>query len=273
MSLLFRLILSLRQFAAWVAHRCMEAISYLLNYTRPMPPNQLRVVIFAQSRTGSTLLESLLCSTGHFRPNGELLNTSKGEVLFPLTFLYGLLKWKPKNNFIFHVKITQLAKDRKRPVDPAFFLETLYKDGWKIIYLRRRNKVKHTLSWFVAKSRVVGFKSYIWHKFDDKREELNISIDCDKFSRMVEKRISRDAQEEKALAGIEYHKVVYEDDLEQPESQEKTVNRILDYLSLEHRKASTKYRKVNNQSPEELISNYEEFVECLSKQGWENFLD
>ena len=273
MTLLFRLILLLRQFATWVVHRCMEAIAYLLNYIRSTPSNQLRVVIFAQSRTGSTLLESLLCSTGYFRQNGELLNTSKGEIRFPLTFLYGLLKWQPKNNFIFHVKITQLTKDRKHPVDPAFFLKTLYQDGWKIIYLRRRNKVKHTLSWFVAKSRVVGFQSYIWHKFDDKPEELNISVDCEKFNRMVEKRISRDAQEEKVLAGIEYHEVVYEDDLEQPELHQKTVNRILDYLSLEPRKAFTNYRKVNNQSPEKVISNYEEFVECLSKQGWENFLE
>ena len=272
MTLLLRLILLLRSFAAQLMHRSMEAISYLLNYTRTMPSNSVRVVIFAQGRTGSTLLESLLCSTGHFRPHGELLDTLKGEVLFPIKFLNGLSKWKPKNNFIFHVKITQLIKDRKHPVDPTLFLETLSKDGWKIIYLRRRNKVQHTLSVYFARNRHPRYLLNAWHKFDDKPEELNIFVDCPKFKRTTEKLINHDAHEQKVLANIEHHEVIYEDDLEKPESHQKTVDRILEYLSLEQRQASTKHRKVNNQSPKELVSNYEEFVECLSKSGWEKFL-
>ena len=237
-----------------------------------MPSNSVRVVIFAQGRTGSTLLESLLGSTGHFRPHGELLNTSKGEVLFPLQFLGGLSKWKSQRNFIFHAKITQLTKDRKHPIDPALFLSTLYQNGWKIIYLRRRNKVQHTLSVYFARNRNPRYLLNIWHKFDDNPEELNISVDCEKFKRTTEKIINHDANEQKALANIEYHEVIYEDDLEKPQSHQKTVDRILDYLSLEPKKASTNLRKVNNQSPKELVSNYEEFVECLSKSGWEKFL-
>lgn len=263
----------LLQFAIRLKHRTKEAIAYVLNYTRPIPSNQLRVVIFAESRTGSTLLESLLCSTGYFTQNGELLNTSKGEIRFPLTFVYGLLKSKPQNNFIFHVKITQLTKDRKHPVDPAFFLETLYKDGWKIIYLRRKNKVKHVLSTYFAKNRNLRYQLDIWHKFDDKPEKLNIYIDCEKFIEKVKKRIDRDVREKKALANVQYHEVIYEDDLERSELHQKTVNRILNYLSLEHKQVSTNLKKVNNQSLEELISNYEEFVECLKKSGWSKFLE
>ena len=272
MTLLLRFILLLRRLVIRVIHHSIEAISYLLNYIKPTPSNQLRVVIFAQGRTGSTLLESLLKSTGYFRSYEELFNIEKGEILFPLTFLYGLLKWQPKNNFIFHVKIYQLTKKRKHPVDPALFIETLYKDGWKIIYLRRRNKVKHALSIYFARNRSSRYLFNKWHKFDDRPEKLNISIECDKFKRSTEKLINYDAQEKKVLANIEYHEVVYEDDLEKPESHQKTVDRILNYLSLESREAFTKYRKVNNQSPEELVSNYEEFLECLSEQGWEKFL-
>lgn len=111
-------------------YRSREIFSYILNYVKkPKRSSSVRVVIFAQGRTGSTLLENLLCSTGYFRQNGELLNTSRGEVLFPLQFVNEISKWKPQENFIFHVKIYQLTRDRKRPLDPAFFLETLYKDG------------------------------------------------------------------------------------------------------------------------------------------------
>ena len=249
-----------------------EALSYILNHAKSKPSDSVRAVIFAQGRTGSTLLESLLCSTGHFRQNGELLGTSQGEVWFPLQFINGLSKWKSPENFIFHLKIYHLTRDRKRPLDPAFFLETLYKDGWKIIYLRRRNKVKHALSNVVVKNRGARHQLDTWHKFNDDKEELNVSIDCQRFVSKVEKRLRFDAYEKKVLAKIEYHEVIYEDNLEQSTLHQETVARILDYLSLEPREASTNHRKVNNLPPKELISNYEEFVECLRQQGWENSL-
>ena len=165
-----------------------------------------------------------------------------------------------------------MTKDRKR-LDPDRFLNTLYKDGWKIIYHRRRNKVKHTLSAFFAKNRASVYQSDIWHKFNDDREELNIFVDCERFKRKIEKITYFDDYEKKVLADIEYHEVIYEDDLEQPQSHQKTVDRILDYLSLEPRKTSTNLRKVNTLSPKELISNYEEFVECSRKSGWSKFLE
>ena len=187
-------------------------------------------------------------------------------------FLNGRSKWKSGNNFIFHVKINHLIQDRKRLVNPTLFLQTLAEDGWQIIYLRRKNKVKHALSGLVAKNRRLH-QPDIWHKYDDNREELNIFVDCEQFTKRVEKRINLDACEREVLADLEYHEVVYEDDLEQPESHQKTVNRILNYLSLEPRLASTNLRKVNSHSLKELIFNYEEFVGCLSRSGWKKFLE
>ena len=252
-----------------------EVASYILNYSKN-PSNSVRVVIFAQGRTGSTLLESLLCSTGHFQKNGELLDRTQGqsEVLFPIQFVCGLSKWKLKKNFIFHVKIYQLTKDRKRPIDPAYFLETLYQNGWEIIYLRRKNKVKHALSNIVVKNRGARNQATTWHKFDDNnKEKTKVFVDCEKLVKKVEKRFRFDNYEKEVLKNVEYHEVVYEDDLEQSTSHQKTVDRILDYLSLEPRKTSTNLRKVNTLSPKELISNYEEFVECSRKSGWSKFLE
>ena len=135
-----------------VIHRVNEPINYFYNSAKSTTPDKVRVLIFGQGRSGSTLLEDLICSTGYFRKNGELLNTNKGEILHPVQFIRGLSKRKASENIIFHVKISQLTKDRKRPIDPAEFLNTLYNDGWKIIYLRRKNKVMHALSNVVAKA-------------------------------------------------------------------------------------------------------------------------
>jgi len=109
-----------------IKHRRRELMAYLFNYISFAPPDSVRVVIFAQGRTGSTLLESLLCSSGHFKQHGELLEVSEGKILFPIHYIRGLSRWKSNENFIFHVKVYQLTRDRKRPVDPAPFAMTSF---------------------------------------------------------------------------------------------------------------------------------------------------
>ena len=247
-------------------YRPMEAISYFYYFAKLIPSDQIRVLIFGQGRSGSTLLENLICSTGYFRQNGELLNTNRGEILYPIQFILGLSKLKAPGNFIFHVKVYQLTQDRKRPIDPAKFLNALYSDGWKIIYLRRRNKVRQALSNVVANHRGA------YHKYTDESEQFSISIDCDNFVDRVNKRFRFEGIERDALANIKYHEVIYEDDLEKPDAHQETINRILDYVSLEHREATTRNRKVNTQSLKDLIVNYNEFVDCLTEQGWQSFI-
>ncbi|MGB3294581.1 MAG: hypothetical protein WBB01_16475 [Phormidesmis sp.] len=182
-------------------------------------------MIFAQGRTGSTLLENLLCSTGYFSENGEVLNTIYGEIAFPLSFISGLSKRYP-SNFIFHVKTYQLTQDRKKPIDPGTFLETLYADGWKIIYLRRENKIKQALSNIIANHRGK------YHKLDQKEENLKILFSCEKLIKKVKKRLAYGEEEKAALANVTYHEVAYESDLENAQAHQKTVDRILEYLSL-----------------------------------------
>jgi len=244
-----------------------ELIAYYCHHFKQKNPEQVRVVIFAQGRTGSTVLENLISSTGYFQMNGELLDVNKSEVFFPVQFILGLPKRKQDENFIFHVKLYQLTRDRKRPVDPVHFLNTLYNDGWKIIYLKRRNKIKHVLSNMVANERGA------YHKFDKKKEDLSLHINFEEFRKWVDQRLRFDQEEKKVLQDVDYHEVIYEEGLEKQETHQKTINEILDYLSLEKRNVSTRYKKVNTRPLEKLISNYDEFEKNVIKQGWGEFLE
>ncbi|MCD6187909.1 MAG: hypothetical protein J7K09_07050 [Desulfuromusa sp.] len=252
----------------WLRVHSTEAMSYFFNSTKPIPSDQVRLLIFGQGRSGSTLLESLLCSTGYFRRNGELLSKARGHaILSPLKYIRGLSKMRSSENFISHVKVYQLTRDRKHPIDPAKFLNALSNDGWNVIYLRRRNKVRQSLSNLIREQRGAP------HKFNDEKEEFTLSIDCDKFVSRVNGRFRFEEAEQEALANIKYHEVIYEDHLENPGSHQLTINRILDYVSLEHRAVTTNHRKINIQSLENLIVNYDEFVDCLIKQKWQGFLE
>lgn len=238
--------------------------SYWAYHTRSKQPNQCRVVIFAQGRTGSTLLESLLVSTGHFEKQGELLNESRGKPLFPEKYILGKAK-RTKTNFIFHVKIYQLSVLEPRTY-PKQFLNRLKSQNWKIIYLRRENKVYHALSNIVARARGD------YHKYTDEPEDIRITIDTEELRSMVKERIANEKNEREVLKGMDFTEVIYEKDLENQEHHQQTANRILDFLNMEKRPVSTPHVKVNTTPLKELITNYDEFIEFIHQQKWEQYI-
>ncbi|MGF1457905.1 MAG: hypothetical protein ACFBSG_02655 [Leptolyngbyaceae cyanobacterium] len=247
--------------------RLVEMTAYWADTTKSLKDDQIRVVIFAQGRTGSTLLENLLSSTGHFQEHGELLNTEfQEEVLFPIPFVRGLAKCSPKH-FIFHSKLYHLTEDRQRSVDPVYFLQSLCAQGWKIVYLKRENKISHALSNIIAKRRS------IYHKYDNSKINLELTIDCQELVHWVERRFVLEAAENQVLEHFQgYETVIYEDDLMDGDAHQKTVDRLLGYLRLEHREAQSKTKKINTLSLRELISNYDEFLDCVHQHGWEKYL-
>jgi LPS sulfotransferase NodH len=237
--------------------RARELAAYAADLVRPLDPRATRAVIFAQGRTGSTLLEGLLCSTGHFSENGEILNCHTREIWAPLSFTLGEAKRRGPANFLFHVKIYQLTRDRRRPIDVACFLRGLHHRGWRIIYLHRSDVARHVLSTFVAGAR----GSY--HKLEADDRRLRFAVDPDAFERIyLERRAFRD-QELAALAGLPHFDVNYESDLESAEGHQPLVDRLLDWLGLERRPASARTRRINVYPPEELVENYRELVDRL----------
>ncbi|MEM9772609.1 MAG: hypothetical protein AAF889_13625 [Cyanobacteria bacterium P01_D01_bin.73] len=254
--------------------RFREIKNYAINIFKPLPKKQIRVLLFAQGRSGSTLLENLICSTGYFKQRGELLGPfhqtkfHQGEALFPVHYMNGLAKQSSDENFIFHLKISHLTDERKKPVDSVKVLKRFQKYGWKIVFLTRRNRVKHALSNLVRNARGAA------HKFEGEEEEKHrLLVDCDNFVERVSKKIYADALEREAVENVEHIDLVYEDDLEQADAHQRSVDTVIEFLGLEKRKAETLHRKVNQQSMEELIINYNEFRECVASNEWEHFLD
>ena len=211
-----------------------EILAYAAYFFKAKPQDQVRVAIFAQGRTGSTVLEDLLESSGCFHPHWELLSKVhspfKRRFIWPLKYVIGLSKID-SHNFTFHVKIPHLTNIQK--VDPNAFLKTLAQEGWKIIYLKRANKVNHVLSNFIAQSRGQ------YHKFDKKDENVQITVDCDLFCEKIHHRLDYDQLSEQALEGVEHLNLIYEEDLEREEYHQKTADKIFDYLSLERKKVSS----------------------------------
>lgn len=239
--------------------RRREAYAYLLAAI-PQRANCERTLIFGEGRSGSTLLENLLSSTGHFAPQGEVFGEKGRKILYPERYLRGQSSRWPDKNFLCHVKIHHLLS-RRRPVEPQPFLQGLCDGGWRIIFLQRTDRVRQALSYLVAEVRGA------YHKRDDLPETIAVHVTRERLEALLERAAIGAREEQEALADIDYHEVVYERDLEDASKHQQTIDDVLDFLALPRRPASTSLRKVIAQPLSEVVLNYDEFAGWVTDMG------
>lgn len=253
----------------WIKHFALklidEQLAYLFNLLYSSNQKKHKVFIFGQGRSGSTLLESLLKSTNYFESSGELLGPSPREVSDPFSYLSGLSKHS-KKHFLFHLKIYHLNRERKKKINPDFFLDQLLTDNWKMIYIKRENVIKQQLSNYLAEKRGA------YHKYDNQKEFFSLRINCEEFVDKVKERLMFLEAEKRIVAKYPHIEIVYENDLLKHESHQDTINRILRFLALPRVSVKTDLKKVNTQHISDLVENYTEFESCLKTNNWTRFI-
>ncbi|NQY15355.1 MAG: hypothetical protein HRT81_16090 [Henriciella sp.] len=249
-----------KQIAARLIHRSKEMGVYVrAPFQRPRK-DQVRLAIFAQGRTGSTLLENLIVSTGLFSGYGEILSADYSELVMPFNYLNGLAN-ATDNNFICHIKIHHLTSDRMRPLDYMQFLKRMKAQGWQFIFLERENLVEHVLSSHVA------YHRNAYHNFTDKAEQFKIDFDPNFFAGVVADRRGYRQIEEEVMKVIDPIRVSYERDLLDNACHQTTTDRILSDLGLPARSCETEHRKVIKQNPVELFNNPDLFLKTVEELG------
>jgi LPS sulfotransferase NodH len=242
--------------------RKREALAYVADLFRSPPGTETKkILIFAQGRSGTTLFESLMCSTGYFTGYHEVLNTVTREVMWPTKYVRGLGRQTGKENIIIHVKPEHLGRARKRPVDAESFLKALHKDGWYFVHIERSDLLKQIISKYLAKAR----GSY--HKTDEAAEKISIHIPPEELLAQYQKRKSLLADEKAILAGFPHFQICYDTDLEKSGQHQKTVNRILNELGLPSQQVSTKLRKINAAATSDFLSNFEELKQYFEARN------
>lgn len=242
--------------------RLREARSYVDDLARPPVTGRAKpLLIFAQGRAGTTLLESLLVSTGHYEGHHEVLNTVTREVLWPVRHVRGLARGRAPRHVVAHIKPVHLVQDRRRPVDMAAFLRAVHDDGWTVLHLERTDVLRQTLSLFIAEGRGS------FHKTDAAEERRQLHIPPEDFLRQVQGRTIMLQQERAALAALPHLRVSYEDDLLPPDRHQPTVDRILAHVGLAPRPVSTQLRKIAGGAVADGIGNLSELRAYLAAHG------
>ncbi|MFK7922402.1 MAG: hypothetical protein AB8H47_10625 [Bacteroidia bacterium] len=255
------------EFKKYVSVKLSHLKAYFYFLFIPQKPNATRVLIFAQGRTGSTLLEELLGSTSYFGKGGELLGDSGTKVKYPYQFVSGIANKASNKNFIFHLKIYHLTRDRTRKIEPSSFLKKLQENGWKIVYLQRKNKLNHVLSNTIAEARS-GF-----HKYDNQTEKFSFNLEAKHVVEKIEERARFENAELAALSGLDFLKITYEDDLKDANNHQNTVNKILDHLGLERKECRTSLKKINRSAQRDVIENYDEVITHLRENNMAHHIE
>ncbi len=235
-----------------------------LNFLGHRKP-QNRFVIFAQGRTGSTLLKELLNCHPAVHCDEEILYYPK---LFPGYFIGRKSSQSKKMSYGFKLKIYQLTEVQKIR-DPRRFVLDLAERGWKIIHLKRENVLRQTISFLYAEKKS---RFHLWK--DDKRplDDKKIEVNCAQLVEMMQKRDEYYKMENEVLKGLPAHPLSYEKDLLPPHGQQEAMDGVFGFLGLPTAAVSTRLMKSVSDRLEDVISNYSELERQLKNSKYEQYL-
>lgn len=189
-----------------------------------MPP----FVIYAQGRTGSTLLYDLLNSHPLIQCDDELLSA---ELASPLQYVESL----KSRNEVYGFKLKPYHITRVQGADQRAFMQTLDSTGWRTVHLQRRNLVHQALS-----STLAAQRSYYHRRISDPSVAgRRTIIDIAEVIRQVREAALVQRQERQALAGMVHLDLVYEDDLLYSDRHQATIDRICAFLGIAPASADT----------------------------------
>ena len=226
-------------------HVVTEAATYARLAVPGLPRPDRRFVIFAQGRSGSTLLADLLNSHPRVYCADEILTWKRSD---PARYALACSVGHRCDTYGFKVKIYQLTQGQQL-TDPGRLLRQLHDEGWLLLHLQRRNVLRQALSSMVAAQRDV------YHQQRGAAGLAPVPIDAAELLRQTADRVRFCAEEAAALEGLPYASFLYEDDLLDPASHQATASRAFAYLGIEDVPVRTKLRKIADRSLEEVVAN------------------
>lgn len=202
-----------------------ELKSYAKRCTSRARHPRAKFVIFGPSRSGSTLLVTLLNSHPQIRCEDEILHD---RVLFPMAYISSRAALACEEVYGFKLLAYQLRNVQKIQ-DPERFLHDLVCGGFECIYLRRHNLLRWALSNLYARS------TARFHHWKAKNGEMSINkmhVDLVELEKWLRWGVETEAFTSAIMARLPHLSLVYEEDHEASTQHQRTVDRICDCLGL-----------------------------------------
>ncbi|MDY7094121.1 MAG: Stf0 family sulfotransferase [Acidobacteriota bacterium] len=266
-----------RSVADWIwfygkrVRRLGEELGLGLRYSlqpgrRRRPPAAVRFVIYGVGRVGSELLVELLDNHPRLRCDAEILDL---PLIRPLRYanLRSALAESPVYGFKLLTHHMLRCSRRRRGASGESFLHRLHRDGWRILHLRRRDRLRQAVSVMASQQR-----KHWHHRQGDGRRPQAVQIDVPALLQRLDFSARRQQEELAALGDLPRLELFYEDHLKTFELQQATARRVFQWLDLEPVPVSTSLVPSSPRRLEDFIANYDEVERALRGAGLDDLL-
>jgi len=227
----------------------------------PAEPTNKFIILF-YGRSGSGLLRMLINCHPEIYCDAEIYLHRKA--LFPKRYLQNRSKIYGKKFYGHKAKLFQL-EHQYRDADK---IRENYLTGVKIIFLKRDNYIRQTIS------ALIGLQRGKWH---DKKENV---LSGQKFKINPVMRINSvkrvetyHKRKKKLLKGLDYLTITYEEDLLSEEYHQPTADKVFKHLGIRSVPVRTPYYKTTPENLEKVLDNYEEVIEAVRNSAYAHFLN
>lgn len=224
------------------------------------------IIILGTRRSGSSLLMSLLRNNlKDFHNDRENFNA---RYFMPMRYLEGSIAGA--QGHIYLVKVFVGKFEEEAFISLENFVASCNKRGWKVVSITRENSLLQGLSFFKAQTGLTAFNKTTEGSEEFNLVEVNPEIFLDYINYFHElKNKQRKIEREEGLLSV-----VYEDDLLDLQSRERTLRRICDYVGIDFVCVETEHLKQrDDKNIFAGIKNKNELLQAIKKSDFAHYLD
>lgn len=240
-----------------------EISQHLRPVRRTRTPEQ-RFVIFARGRSGTTLLVDLLNRHPAINSDNEIL---RRRVWSPHRLIRQRTALTNTPVYGFKLLSYQLQSVQTHVAGKRAFLDRLVDEGYHVIYVKRRNLLRHALSNLYARYRKQ------WHQTGPEAPAPRMPLAPDVLLHWLNGSAQLAQFEQEMLDGLPHLAFTYEDDLRDATCHLATVRRITDRLGVPPVMPETALCKTTPQRLEDIVTNPDGVRDALCGTPYEPYLD
>lgn len=228
-----------------------------------------KFVILANPRTGSEYLAKLLDRHSSVQCFGEIFSEGPDGLEWNNSEFksnkdtFGYLDYefsKTDKNICGYKQISYWIRNSGFK-DVRDFIYNNYREGYKFIFISRKNLLKEYVSFMIMMEKGYG------HISEDKKKKMQLRIDpsITYITMRKWKGFNNTCKKVFQDLGIDYLDLVYEEDFFE---EKKVKERVFKFLSVEDENIEDPLKPTNPYPIEELIENYDEVYKYLKSKGW-----
>lgn len=222
-------------------------------------PHKPSFVIFDIGQSGGMVLSKWFEAHETITFQEDILSQT---VRFPRMSVYQRVRQSNGEVYGFNASVEQL-RQVQRLADPNQFLQDLHRGGCRVIYLHRRDMLRHAIATLKAYS--------INCRFDAAEPTVRpgkFTVDVSELLACLQYLDNQRVEAKAILHEVPHTTLTYEDDLMDPNSHLGTAEKLSTFLGIAHINPIGSTLKLVHQQLADIVTNYDELCEGLADSDY-----